>query len=78
VAASSAASVNKNCRFSVEDGKIILEAVGMNRLIDSPERLFLGAGATLSSLRPGLTKLALRTALPQSLSISYLKARFAC
>lgn len=38
-AASSAASVNKNCRFSVEDGKRILEAVGMNRLIDSPDRL---------------------------------------
>jgi hypothetical protein len=38
-AASSAASVNKNCRFSVEDGKRILEAVGMNRLIDSPDLL---------------------------------------
>jgi hypothetical protein len=38
-AASSAASVNKNCRFSVQDGKRILEAAGMNRLIESPERL---------------------------------------
>jgi hypothetical protein len=38
-AASSAASVNKNCRFSVEDGKRILEAAGMNRLLESLDRL---------------------------------------
>jgi hypothetical protein len=38
-AAASAASVNRNCRFTVEAGKRILENAGMHRLLSSPDNL---------------------------------------
>lgn len=84
-AASRAASV-KGCRFSVEQGKKVLEAAGMRELISDPNNLPLpeGMDATHRQWRHAVIDAATREGLSFTHGVAaklinvYLKAGFVC